>query len=55
MANVDPFLRRNKEFAATGAHETANIVAKYLVSVITCLDPGPTRQRFSAWNSQTRW
>jgi carbonic anhydrase len=39
MANIDPLLRRNKNFAATGAHETASIVAKYPVYVITCLDP----------------
>jgi hypothetical protein len=39
MANIDPLLRRNKDFAATGAHETASIVAKYPVYVITCLDP----------------
>jgi carbonic anhydrase len=39
MTNIDPLLRRNKDFAATGAHETASIVAKYPVYVITCLDP----------------
>ena len=39
MANIDPPLRRNKDFAATGAHEAASIVAKYPVYVITCLDP----------------
>jgi len=39
MANIDPLLRRNKDFAATGAHEAASIVAKYPVYVITCLDP----------------
>jgi carbonic anhydrase len=39
MANIDPLLRRNKDFAATGARETASIVAKYPVYVITCLDP----------------
>ena len=39
MAHIDPLLRRNKDFAATGAHETASIVAKYPVYVITCLDP----------------
>lgn len=39
MANIDPLLQRNKDFAATGAHEGANIVAKYPVYVITCLDP----------------
>jgi carbonic anhydrase len=39
MANIDPLLRRNKDFAATGAHEGASIVAKHPVYVITCLDP----------------
>src|SRR5260221_4501683 len=39
MATIAPLLRRNKDFAATGAHETASIVAKYPVYVITCLDP----------------
>ena len=39
MPHNDPFLRRTKDFAATGAHETASIVAKYPVYVITCLDP----------------
>ncbi len=39
MAHIDPLLRRNKDFAATGAHETASIVAKFAVYVITCLDP----------------
>lgn len=39
MAHIDPLLQRNKDFAATGAHETAGIVAKFPVYVITCLDP----------------
>ncbi len=39
MASIDPLLRRNKDFAATGAHEGASIVAKHPVCVITCLDP----------------
>jgi carbonic anhydrase len=39
MANIDPLLRRNKDFAATGAYEKASIIAKYPVYVITCLDP----------------
>jgi carbonic anhydrase len=39
MAHVDPLLRRNKDFAATGIYETAGIVAKFPVYVITCLDP----------------
>jgi len=39
MAHTDPLLRRNKDFAATGAYETASIVAKFPVYVITCLDP----------------
>jgi carbonic anhydrase len=39
VANIDPLLRRNEDFAATGAHEGASIVAKHAVYVITCLDP----------------
>ena len=39
MAHIDPLMRRNKDFAATGAYETAGIVAKFAVYVITCLDP----------------
>ena len=39
MAHIDPLLQRNKDFAATGVHETAGIVAKFPVYVITCLDP----------------
>jgi carbonic anhydrase len=39
MAHIDPLLRRNRDFAATGAHERAGIVAKFPVYVITCLDP----------------
>ena len=39
MANVDPLLRRNKDFAAGGAYEGVSIVAKHRVYVITCLDP----------------
>jgi carbonic anhydrase len=39
MAHIDPLLRRNKDFAATGAHKGADIVAKFPVYVITCLDP----------------
>src|SRR5579863_6441424 len=39
MASIDPLLRRNEDFAATGAHEGASIVAKFPVYVITCLDP----------------
>jgi carbonic anhydrase len=39
MANIDPLLRRNKDFAATGAYKKASIIAKYPVYVITCLDP----------------
>jgi hypothetical protein len=55
MAHIDPLLRRNKDFAAIGAHKTARIVAKFPVYVITCLDPGPTRRPFSDWSSGTRW
>src|SRR5580700_148454 len=39
MAHIDPLLRRNRDFAATGAHERASIVARFPVYVITCLDP----------------
>ena len=39
MANSDQLLQRNKDFAATGAHEGASIVASHQVYVITCLDP----------------
>jgi carbonic anhydrase len=39
MANIDPLLRRNKDFAAAGAYEGASIIAKHPVYVITCLDP----------------
>jgi carbonic anhydrase len=39
MAHIDPLLKRNKDFATTGAHEAASIVAKHPVYVITCLDP----------------
>jgi carbonic anhydrase len=39
MAHIDPLLRRNKDFAATGVHETVSIIAKFPVYVITCLDP----------------
>jgi carbonic anhydrase len=38
MAHIDPLLQRNKDFAATGAHETATI-ARFPVYVIACLDP----------------
>lgn len=39
MANIDPLLRRNEDFAAGGAYEGVSIVAKHPVYVITCLDP----------------
>jgi carbonic anhydrase len=39
VANTDQLLQRNKDFAATGAHETASIIARHQVYVITCLDP----------------
>ena len=39
MANIDPLLARNKDFAAGGAYEGVSIVAKHRVYVITCLDP----------------
>ena len=29
MANIDRFLQRNKDFAATGAHEGASIIARH--------------------------
>ena len=39
MTHIDPLLRRNRDFPATGVHETVSIVAKFPVYVITCLDP----------------
>ena len=39
MANIDPFLERNKHFATTDAREGARIAARHPVYVITCLDP----------------
>jgi carbonic anhydrase len=44
MASTDRFLQRNKDFAATGAHEGASIIARHQVCVITCLHPraGPS-------------
>jgi carbonic anhydrase len=39
MANVDPLLARNKDFATTDAREGISIVPKFPVYVITCLDP----------------
>jgi hypothetical protein len=48
MANIDRFLQRNKDFAATGAHEGASIIARHQVYVITCLDPR-TRLRRHHW------
>lgn len=39
MADGDQLLRRNKDFAATCAHEEASIIARHQVHVITCLDP----------------
>jgi carbonic anhydrase len=44
MADRDQLLQRNKDFAATCAHEEASIIARHQVYVITCLDPrtGPS-------------
>ena len=39
MANSDQLLQRNKDFAASRAHEEASIIARHPVYVITCLDP----------------
>jgi carbonic anhydrase len=39
VANIDQLLRRNKDFAATCAHEHASIIARHPVYLITCLDP----------------
>jgi carbonic anhydrase len=39
MANSDQLLQRNKDFAASRAHEEASIIARHQVCVITCLDP----------------
>ncbi len=38
MANSEQLLQRNKDFAATCAHEEASIIARHQVYVITCLD-----------------
>jgi carbonic anhydrase len=39
MAHIDPLLERNRHFATTPARQGINIIAKYPVYVITCLDP----------------
>ena len=39
MADGDPLLQRNKDFAAACAHKEASIIARHQVYVITCLDP----------------
>ena len=39
MANSGQLLQRNKDFAATCAHEEAGIIARHRVYVTTCLDP----------------
>ena len=39
MAKIDQLLQRNKDFAASRAHEEASIIARHPVYVITCLDP----------------
>jgi hypothetical protein len=39
VANSDQLLQRNKDFAATCAHEEASIIAGHPVYVITCRDP----------------
>jgi carbonic anhydrase len=39
MANMDLFLQRNKDFAATGAYDGVSMIARQQVYVITCLDP----------------
>jgi carbonic anhydrase len=39
MANIDPLLERNREFATTGVHEGLTILAHHQVYVMTCLDP----------------
>jgi carbonic anhydrase len=38
MANIDQLPQRNKDFAATRAHEEASIIARHQVYVITCID-----------------
>jgi hypothetical protein len=37
MAHIDPLLQRNKDFAATGAHETAITVSGHVYNVTTGL------------------
>jgi hypothetical protein len=39
VGDSDQVLQRNKDFAATCAHEEASIIARHQVCVITCLDP----------------
>lgn len=39
MANSDQLLQRNKDFAASCAHEEASIIVRHPACVITCLDP----------------
>jgi carbonic anhydrase len=55
MAHIDPLLRRNKDFAGTGAHEKASIVAKFPVYVITCLDPRTDPSAFLGLELGTQW
>ena len=38
MANSDQLPQRNKDFAATCAHEQASVIARHHAYVITCLD-----------------
>ena len=39
MANIDRFLQRNKDFAATGADEGASIIARHQVCVPAAFQP----------------
>jgi hypothetical protein len=39
VASIDQFLRRNQDFAATGAREGPSVIARHQVYVITCMDP----------------
>jgi hypothetical protein len=39
VGDSDQVLQRNKDFAATCAHEEAGIIARHQICVITCLDP----------------
>jgi carbonic anhydrase len=39
MANIDPALERNRDFAAAGGHEGAVVFPNLRLFVLTCVDP----------------